>query len=129
MKAKLAGLVAMPLLSSSLITGCIRIDGMDKLLTYEERFIEDEEAGDIMRNKGIEYMRAGKLNDADVAFKSIKDFKNLERLALLYLENSEPDESKDIYVFLKDNSYQARPRQEVIDELREMGCKIGSRQK
>ena len=127
MKAKLAGLVAMPLLSSSLITGCIRIDGMDKLLTYEERFIEDEEAGDIMRNKGIEYMRAGKLNDADVAFKSIKDFKNLEGLALLYLENGEPEGSKDIYVFLKDNSYQARPCHEVMAELEEMGCKIGKK--
>ncbi len=124
MKTKLAGLIAMPLLSSSLIAGCIKIDGMDKLLTYEERFIEDGEAKDIMRNKGIEYMRAGKLSDADVAFKSIKDFKNLERLALLYLENGEPEGSKDIYVFLKDNSYQVRPCHEVMAELEEMGCKI-----
>ncbi|MBI2124722.1 hypothetical protein HYT92_02925 [Candidatus Pacearchaeota archaeon] len=124
MKTKLAGLIAMPLLSSSLTAGCIKIDGMDKLLTYEERFIEDGEAKDIMRNKGIEYMRAGKLSDADVAFKSIKDFKNLERLALLYLENGEPEGSKDIYVFLKDNSYQVRPCHEVMAELEEMGCKI-----
>lgn len=129
MKAKLVDFIAIPLLSSSLLAGCITIKGVENLFTYEEKFIEDEKAKEIMRSKGIEYMQAGKLSDAEVAFRSIKDFKNLERLSLLYLEKGEPGGSKDIYIFLKENYYQARPRQEVLAELREMGCEIDSRQK
>ena len=111
------------LLGISVLALSLNSCAMNDLLVYKEQSVMNTQARENLRKSGWKYVKNKKYCEAEIAFTSIGDLESLDKLAVIYLDENNPESAVDIYRFLDKCDYPVKPPEELLEELAKLGYK------